>query len=56
MKNLFFSNNLKKIIITPEKIVKIYSNEEVQMIKSKLNSSLENNDIKFIDEIFSFKY
>ena len=43
-------------LILSEKIVKIYSNEEVQMIKSKLNSSLENNDIKFIDEIFSFKY
>ena len=34
---------------------KIYSIEEVQMIKSKLNYSLERNDIKFIDEIFSFK-
>ena len=42
-------------LILSEKIDKIYSIEEVQMIKSKLNYSLERNDIKFIDEIFSFK-
>ena len=42
-------------LISSEKIDKIFSNEEIQLIKSKLNSSLENNDIKFINEIFSFK-
>lgn len=42
-------------LILSEKIDKIYSIEEVQMIKSKLNYGLERNDIKFIDEIFSFK-
>jgi FlaA1/EpsC-like NDP-sugar epimerase len=42
-------------LILSEKIDKIFSSEELQIIKSKLNSSLENNDIKFIDEIFSFK-
>ena len=42
-------------LILSEKIDKIFSSEELQIIKSKLNSSLENNDIKFMDEIFSFK-
>jgi len=42
-------------LILSEKVDKIFSSEELQMIKSKLNSSLENNDIKFIDEIFSLK-
>ena len=42
-------------LILSEKVNKKFSSEEVQIIKSKLNSSLENNDIKFIDEIFSFK-
>jgi UDP-N-acetyl-D-glucosamine 4,6-dehydratase len=42
-------------LILSEKIDKIFSSEELQIIKSKLNSSLENNDIKFIDDIFSFK-
>lgn len=42
-------------LILSEKIDKIFSSQELQIIKSKLNSSLENNDIKFMDEIFSFK-
>ena len=42
-------------LILSEKINKIFSSEELQIIKGKLNSSLENNNIKFIDEIFSFK-
>lgn len=42
-------------LILSEKIDKIFSSEQVEIIKSKLNSSIENNDIKFIDEIFSFK-
>ena len=42
-------------LILSEKIDKIFSSEQVEIIKSKLNSSIENNDIKFIDEIFLFK-
>jgi hypothetical protein len=42
-------------LILSEKINKVFSHEEIEIIKSKLNSSLEKNDINFINEIFSFK-
>ncbi len=40
-------------LILSEKIEKIYSNQEIEIIKLKLNDSLNKNNIKFIDEVFS---
>ena len=52
---LFYYNKTQPTLnnlILSEKIDRIFSNEEIEIIKSKLNSSLENNDIRLIDEIF----
>ncbi len=40
-------------LILSEKLEKIYSIEEIETIKHKLNDSLNKNNIKFLDEIFS---
>lgn len=40
-------------LILSEKIDKSFTIEEIQKFKIKLNSSLKNGDLKFIDEIFS---
>jgi len=42
-------------LILSEKINKVFSHDEIEIIECKLNSSLEKNDINFINEIFSFK-
>ena len=41
-----------KLILT-EKIEKIYSNQEIEIIKLKIIDSLNKNNIKFLDEVFS---
>ena len=40
-------------LIFSEKIEKIYSNQEIEIIKLKLNDSLNKNNVKFLDEVFS---